>query len=115
MIYFVTGASGFIGKRLVRILLSRTDARVYFLMRDPSAERLTKLLQFWNTDENRAIAIKGDLTEPGLGIAPGDVERITNKVDHVFHLGAIYDLEADAAAETRTNVDGTRNESFLPL
>ena len=109
MIYFVTGASGFIGKRLVRILLSRTDARVYFLMRDPSAERLTKLLQFWNTDENRAIAIKGDLTEPGLGIAPGDVERITNKVDHVFHLGAIYDLEADAAAETRTNVDGTRN------
>ena len=78
-------------------------------MRDPSAERLTKLLQFWNTDENRAIALKGDLTEPGLGIAPGDVDRITNKVDHVFHLGAIYDLEADPAAQMRTNIEGTRN------
>ncbi len=109
MIYFVTGASGFIGKRLVRTLLSRADARVYFLMRDPSAERLTKLSQFWNTDEKRAVALKGDLTEPGLGIAPADVDRITNKVDHVLHLGAIYDLEADAAAEMRTNIEGTRN------
>ena len=109
MIYFVTGASGFIGKRLVRTLLSRPDARVYFLMRNPSAERLAKLLQFWNTDENRAVALKGDLTEPGLGIAPADVERISSKIDHVFHLGAIYDLDADPAAQMRTNVEGTRN------
>ncbi len=109
MIYFVTGASGFIGKRLVRTLLSRPDARVYFLMRNPSAERLAKLLQFWNTDENRTVALKGDLTEPGLGIAPADVERISSKIDHVFHLGAIYDLDADPAAQMRTNVEGTRN------
>jgi NAD(P)-dependent dehydrogenase (short-subunit alcohol dehydrogenase family) len=109
MIYFVTGASGFIGKRLVRTLLSRPDARVYFLMRNPSAERVAKLLQFWNTDEKRVIAVKGDLTEPGLGIAPGDVDRITDKVDHVFHLGAIYDLEADPAAQMLTNTEGTRN------
>ncbi|MFI5011558.1 MAG: SDR family oxidoreductase [Hyphomicrobiales bacterium] len=109
MIYFVTGASGFIGKRLVRALVSRPDARVYFLMRNPSGERLAKLLQFWNTDANRAVALEGDLTKPGLGIAQGDVERIANEVDHVFHLGAIYDLEADAAAETRTNIEGTRN------
>ncbi len=34
MIYFVTGATGFIGKRLVAKLLEDTDAVVYFLTRD---------------------------------------------------------------------------------
>jgi thioester reductase-like protein len=43
MIYFVTGASGFIGKRLVRTLLARPDATVHFLMRNPSEERLARL------------------------------------------------------------------------
>jgi thioester reductase-like protein len=33
MIYFVTGASGFIGKRLVAKLLSHPGSKVYFLMR----------------------------------------------------------------------------------
>jgi NAD(P)-dependent dehydrogenase (short-subunit alcohol dehydrogenase family) len=109
MNYLVTGASGFIGKRLVRALLSRPDAHVYFLIRNPSIERVCKLLRFWNTDETRAIALNGDLTQLGLAIPLSDVERLTNKVDHVFHLGAVYDLEADPATERRTNIEGTRN------
>ncbi len=39
MEYFVTGASGFIGKRLVRKLLERRGAVVHFLVRDASPER----------------------------------------------------------------------------
>src|SRR6185295_4035942 len=107
MIYFVTGGSGFIGKRLIRALLERSDARVYFLMRNPSAERLAALFRFWKADETRAVPVKGDVTESGLGIAAGQLEPIANKIDHFFHLAAIYDLEADAGAEMRTNVDGT--------
>ena len=37
MQYFITGASGFIGKRLVRKLLESDDSIVYFLVRE--AER----------------------------------------------------------------------------
>jgi NAD(P)-dependent dehydrogenase (short-subunit alcohol dehydrogenase family) len=109
MIYFVTGASGFIGKRLVRALLSKPDARVYFLMRNPSPERIAKLSRFWCSDALRAIAVKGDLTQPGLGIESSKVEEIKNKISHVFHLGAIYDLEAEPVSEMRTNIEGTRN------
>ena len=109
MIYFVTGASGFIGKRLVRRLLSRADAMVYFLMRDPSAERLGRLRAFWGAGAARAVALEGDITKPDLGIAGNEVEKLTGKIDHFFHLAAIYDLEADPATEMTTNIEGTRN------
>ena len=33
MQYFVTGATGFIGKRLVKTLLARRGAKVHFLVR----------------------------------------------------------------------------------
>jgi NAD(P)-dependent dehydrogenase (short-subunit alcohol dehydrogenase family) len=109
MIYLVTGASGFIGKRLVRALLARPEATVYFVIRDPSAERLAKLFDFWNAGPTRAIPLRGDVTQTDLGLAPEALDRLAGKVDHVFHLAAIYDLDADPATETLTNVEGTRN------
>lgn len=108
MIYAITGASGFIGKRLVRTLLSRPGAVVYFVMRDPSAERVARLREYWSADETSAIPLRGDLTKPGLGIADDDAAALKGKVDHFFHLAAVYDLNADPELELRTNVAGTR-------
>jgi len=109
MIYFVTGASGFIGKRLVRNLLARSDATVYFLVRNPAADRLDALRRFWGADAHRAIAVAGDLTTSGLSVASDDLNALDGVVDHVFHLGAIYALDADPEKEMTTNVEGTRN------
>ncbi len=109
MIYFVTGASGFIGKRLVRRLLSRDEATVYFLMRNPSPERVGKLHKFWQAGAVRAIPIEGDILKPNLGVSRSDIESLKDKVDHVFHLAAIYDLAADPVLEIETNIEGTRN------
>jgi thioester reductase-like protein len=108
MNYFVTGASGFIGKRLVRALLQRRGAVVYFLMRDPSAERVQPLLEYWGVDAKRAVAVQGDLTLPGLGIKPADRRKYEGKIRHFFHLAAIYDLKADAQSQLQVNVEGTR-------
>jgi NAD(P)-dependent dehydrogenase (short-subunit alcohol dehydrogenase family) len=109
MRYFVTGGSGFIGKRLIRALLERPDAQVYLLMRNPAGDRLARLFRFWGTDATRVTAIQGDVTERNFGIEADRCEAITGKVDHFFHLAAIYDLEADPDAEMRTNIEGTRN------
>lgn len=113
MIYVITGASGFIGKRLVRQLLSRPGAQVHFLIRNATPERLEKLRAFWGADERRAAALPGDLTQPLCGVDPATIEALRGKVDHVFHLGAIYDLDADAQQEMLVNIEGTRNALAL--
>jgi len=109
MNYFITGASGFIGKRLVRAVLSHPGATVYFLLRNPSAERVATLRAHWGGDASRAIPVAGDLTKAGLGVAAEDLAALKDRIDHVFHLGAVYSLEADPAAEMTTNIEGTRN------
>ena len=61
MHYFVTGATGFIGKRLVKKLLERKGAVVHFLMRKESADKVTDLRAYWGVGPARAIPVFGDL------------------------------------------------------
>jgi NAD(P)-dependent dehydrogenase (short-subunit alcohol dehydrogenase family) len=109
MHYFVTGATGFIGRRLVKTLLARKGAVVHFLIRAESADRAQEMLDYWGVDKSRAIAVPGDLTLPGLGIAKSQQQRLHARIKHFFHLAAVYDLKADPEAQERVNVEGTRN------
>ena len=109
MQYFITGASGFIGKRLVKKLLERDDSKIFFLVRESEKDALTGLYEFWGCDDSRAIPVVGDLTQPLLGVAAVDRKKLGKKTTHFFHLAAIYDLSADAEIQLRVNVEGTRN------
>jgi len=110
MHYFVTGASGFIGKRLVRKVLGRKGAIVYFLVRDASPARLKALYRYWGVDDKRAIPVAGDLTLPGLGVSKTEQKKLAAAaVKHFFHLAAVYDLKAGADEQQLANVTGTRN------
>jgi NAD(P)-dependent dehydrogenase (short-subunit alcohol dehydrogenase family) len=113
MQYFVTGASGFIGKRLVRKLLSRRGAVVHFLVRDTSRDKIPALLAYWGVDERRAVPVVGDLAQPLFGLTKSKIKAIAGNIDHFFHLAAIYDLKADAESQTIANIDGTRNAVAL--
>jgi thioester reductase-like protein len=109
MEYFVTGATGFIGKRLVKKLLKRRGSVVHFLVRESSKDKVPGLLDDWGVSETRAIAMYGDLAQPRLGLSATAVRELKNKVDHFFHLAAIYDLKADAESQMIANIEGTKN------
>ena len=109
MQYFVTGATGFIGKRLVKALLARRGATVHFLVRPGSEGKVADLLEFWGAAKNRAIAVSGDLTSKKLGVSADDIKALKGKVDHVYHLAAVYDLSADEESQVQVNIEGTRN------
>jgi NAD(P)-dependent dehydrogenase (short-subunit alcohol dehydrogenase family) len=107
--YLITGAMGFIGKRLVARLLQRGGGPVYVLVREGSVAKLEPLYRRWGVDRQRVLPVLGDLTRPGLGLAPADLEALRGTVRHLFHLGAVYDLQADPRSQVEANVEGTRH------
>jgi len=112
MAYFVTGATGFIGRHLVSELLDNREGEIFVLVREGSQQRLDALLRSWG-DSSRVTPVVGDLTQPRLGVAPEWVGDHAGAVDHFFHLAAMYDMTAPDELNEQLNVGGTREAVAL--
>jgi len=109
MAYFVTGATGFIGRHLVERLLER-DGDIHVLVRAGSQDRLDRLVARWGgAAATRVKPVVGDLSEPRLGLSDEQIAALEGTIEHVFHLAAMYDMTASDEANDRLNVVGTRN------
>jgi len=110
MSYFVTGATGFIGRHLVELLLRR-EGSIQVLVREGSRERLEELRKGWGDAGQRVIPVVGDLLAARLGV--GDDELDAMRGAQFFHVAALYDMDADAESLARANLDGTRHAIAL--
>jgi len=106
MAYFVTGASGFIGRHVIAEIAAR-GAPIYVLVRTQAAfERLRRELGPANPSLR---PVEGNLVQPLLGLADATRDSLRGTIDHFIHLAALYDLEATATDLDRANVAGTRH------
>ena len=95
MTYFVTGATGFLGRFLVGNLLQRKGT-IHVLVRRGSKDKFEALQARYPEAGERLVAVYGDLTKPKLGLTAEAQKQLAGKIKHFFHLAAIYDLSASA-------------------
>jgi len=98
MTVLVTGATGFLGSHVARLLAERGE-RVRVLVRPVSAGRVAEALP-----GNRVETVWGDLRDAS------SLDRAMQGVELVFHVAADYRLWAPRPADIYdSNVTGTRN------
>ena len=124
------GVTGFIGK--VWLVNTLTDlpeiGRIYLLIRrqksNPAAERFEKLVEGspvfdplfkrYGMDLPRFLGerveiIEGDVTEPGLGLAPEASEFLRKKLDLIINSSGLTDFNPDLRDALATNVSAVSN------
>jgi len=97
MLAFVTGATGFLGTHVARVLMEQ-GARLRLLVRPTSDLR--------NIDDLNADRVVGDLRDAG------SIEKALSGCEVVFHVAADYRLWVrgrDSNEMYRSNVEGTRS------
>src|SRR6266550_1639092 len=124
------GVTGFIGKVwLVNTLTELPEiGRIYLLIRrqksNPAAQRFEKLVEGspvfdplfkrYGVDLPRFLGerveiIEGDVTEPGLGLAPEASEFLRKKLDLIINSSGLTDFNPDLRDALATNVSAVSN------
>ena len=92
--------------------MTKRQGKIYVLVRENSQGRLDDLIERWASPRapraaERVVPVAGDLRRPLLGVEADQLAELRGKIDHFFHLAAVYDMTAPAERNTAVNVGGT--------
>ncbi len=113
----LTGATGFVGRYLMRDLLL-TGHRVAVVIRpdrkSTAPQRIEAIMQHWEREAGRIlprpIVLSGDIREKRIGLSNEDFAWVQNSCDRIVHSAAVLHFFGDRQSEPwLTNVDGTKN------
>src|SRR5262245_7047859 len=124
----LTGASGFVGKVWLAMMLQRAPeiGRIYVLLRSkallPARERFEKIVNtspvFSQLHErlgpglsaysaDKVEVIEGELSAPDLQLDQSARKRLQRDIDLVVHCAGLVDFNPDLRKALASNVDGT--------
>lgn len=114
--FFLTGATGFLGTFLLHELLQQTEATVYCLVRAQTAQegsqKLQHALERYLPDVafpyTRIVPLRGDLSQPWLGLPKAKFQELAHSLDGIYHCGASVNLVYPYATLRAVNVLGTQ-------
>ena len=117
----LTGATGFLGAHLLRVLLDRGCPKIVCLLRDGDAGRLLETLSWyfgsgWTTlRKNRLEVCRGDVCQPDFGMAQKDYTALAERVDALYHAAGDVRHYASDDRLLATNLEGARQAVSFAL
>jgi thioester reductase-like protein len=114
----LTGATGYIGRHLLRTWLEKTDRRINLLARShhgvsPSVRIEQILHEFYRPDRcaqclERLQILEGDVSQERMGLSSPDYESLAKSVTSIIHCAAAARFDLSLEDARQTNVAGVK-------
>jgi len=116
---FMTGATGFFGSRLLKVILDSSQSHLFLLIRprkkQTSVPRLRSALSGITSDARiedylkRITIVEGDIAKEGLGMDGDRLKEIAKDIDLIYHLAADVNIGNSDEGIRVVNAYGTQN------
>lgn len=103
----LTGATGFVGKRLLEELLSETEQTVVCLVRADSALQAQRRGEAIGANR-RALFLPADLEAKRMGLDSVTWAQLSEQLTEIYHCAASVNFDLSLGASRQINVAGTR-------